>query len=223
MKTELIALVLALGCVFILTKEPQAESLPIRIIASETTTGFNCYDSHEYYKMSAYIIELQTGIRIRPKFVCRLLNSFNISLFERYKTFASFNKELRKRILPTKIITGGVTDGTGIFTGGLAFIGLERGLGWSHVVPKNQNNEDRRYWAVVTIAHELGHMLGAEHDESEGSIMSSVSLGRLKENPNQTLAFTDKSIRQIRRGVRFSHRKTKRNSSNVCVIAESET
>jgi hypothetical protein len=214
----LFALGVALSCLLMLIKESQAESLPVRIIASETTSGFNCYDTHEYYKMSAYIIESQTGVRIRPRLVCRLLDSFNVDIFKRYDTFFEADKELKQRLTPTKWISGGLTNGVNIFTGGLAYVGLWKGFGWSFVVPKTERNEDRRTWAIVNIAHELGHILGAEHDESEGSIMSTVALARLKENPNQTLAFTAKSIREIRREVRFRHRTNRYRSNTVCYM-----
>jgi hypothetical protein len=216
----LFALGVALSCLLMLIKESQAESLPVRIIASETTSGFNCYDTHEYYKMSAYIIESQTGVRIRPRLVCRLLDSFNVDIYRRINTFFMAEVELRKRQVATKWITGGLTDGVSIFTGGLAYVGLWKGFGWSFVVPENDLGEDRRTWAIVNIAHELGHILGAEHDESEGSIMSTVALARLKDNPNQTLAFTAKSIREIKREVRFRDRKNRNRSNTVCYMGE---
>jgi hypothetical protein len=212
----LFALGVALSCLLMLIKESQAESIPIRIMASETPNGFNCSDTHEYYRMSAYIIESQTGVRIRPRLVCKLLDSFNVDIYRRINTFFTADVELRKRQIATKWITGGLTDSISIFTGGLAYVGLWKGFGWSFVVPENDLGEDRRTWAIVNIAHELGHILGAEHDESEGSIMSTVALGRLKENPNQTLAFTAKSIREIRREVRFRNRKNRYISNTVC-------
>jgi hypothetical protein len=199
---------------FVYALPAQAQSVKIRVIVSEGEHGFDCAEALEYYKMAAYIIESQPGIRIRHKFVCKDLG-LDLNLTNKMSSFyyLSFNK-LSKRKLPTKVISHPLQFDNKIYTGGVAYIGLNQGLGWSFVTPKNQDSEDRTQWGLVTIAHELGHMLGAYHDESEGSIMSTVALGRLAVNPSQTLSFTAQSRKQIRREVRFYNRGKSWNKSS---------
>jgi hypothetical protein len=211
---RLLIAVLALAA-FVYALPAQAQSVKIRVIASEGDYGFKCAEALEYYKMAAYIIESQPGIRLRHKFVCKDLG-LNLNLTNKISSFyyLSFNK-LSKRKLPTKLISAPLQFNDKIYTGGLAHVGLNRGFSWSFVTPKNQDSEDRSQWALVTIAHELGHMLGAYHDESEWSIMSTVALGRLAEDPNQTLSFTKRSIKEIRREVRFYRRGLGKRSSQV--------
>lgn len=203
----------------IIAASADAQSIKIRVLAMTGEHGFNCDETLEYYKMAAYLIESQPAIRIRHKFRC-IENQNTLALNRTFATFRGLDNHYKKRRIPLKIISNPIVWNNQIYTGGLAFIGLNAGLGWSFVAPMNQNKEDRTLWALITIAHELAHILGAEHDESEGSIMSTVALGRLKENPNQTLAFTPESIRQIRREIRFYKRKIKqRRKTKHCVLA----
>jgi hypothetical protein len=200
----------------IIAVSADAQSVKIRVIASEGDYGFKCAEALEYYKMAAYIIESQPAIRLRHKFVCKDL-AINTNLNNSLASFydLSFNK-LKNRQLPTKLISHPLQANGSLYTGGLAHVGLYHGFGWSFVAPVNQSSEDRSQWALVTIAHETGHVLGAYHDESEGSIMSTVALGRLAANPNQTLSFTAQSIKQIRREVRnFKRGKSWKRSSRI--------
>jgi hypothetical protein len=208
-----------IGLLIIAVNQSEAQSVKIRVIVSEGDYGFNCPEALQYYKMAAYIIESQPGIRIRHKFVCKNLNN-DENLNNQLATFyyLAFNR-LGNRKLPTKLITQPLFDSGNAYIGGIAFIGLGAGFGWSFVSDSALLTQERQQWPLVVIAHELGHVFGAYHDESEGSIMSTNALYRLYENPNQTLSFTSKSRKQIRREVRFynQNRLPKRNNK-LCIF-----
>lgn len=197
----------------------EAEPIKTRVIAVQNPIGFDCEAAREIFTIAHSIINSEIRVRLNPVFRCKSdLQYYNLNNY--VSGFYSLDRKYIKRRLPTKIIYPPIIDSEKFYTAGLAFIGLSRGFGISYVTPVNQSNENRFHWAYYTIAHEMGHMLGAYHDESDDSIMSTVLLYRLLANPNLTPAFTERSKRQIRREVRAYKRGLNRRKNGVCLLKQ---
>ena len=205
MKSFIFAILILFVCIS--DANSQSTSLlktKIRVIAAEGPFGFNCEETLDYYNMAAYIIRTQTNVKLNIKFVCRenvFHNSPNVN--NSVLIFEAWDKLLKNRILPTTVISSPVIRDGIIYTGGFGYIGMFKGLSWSHVAPRNSEGLDRTQFAIIAITHELGHMLGAPHDESPNSIMSTNALYRLSSNPNLVLGFTTDSRFDIRQEIRF--------------------
>lgn len=161
-------------------------------------------------KSALTFIKLETGAKIKlTKF--RNYEGTNLP-YNQIGTFfplAPYHKVLRGQI-PTKTLSlvlippyfdpsdGGVAIYGESFICALPGPGGEAGGGFVAIADKSPNGFDFIPYSEAAIIHELSHLIGSFHDDSEPiNIMNSAALNYL--TPGVQLGFSERSKRQIRR------------------------
>lgn len=177
--------------------EAQIQPAKLRVQIAEGSRGYTCEEAKQVYKTVADTFQRELRVRFKSKIRCGTQPFIHTLADQTGSMVFDWHKLFKNRMQPMIVIRDMVEDfGGQWFTGGVAIIAYR--IGVAFVGPKNHLGYDRSNYAYITIAHELGHAFGAYHDNDSANIMTWNALAFA----DQSLHFTDRSRREIRRTIR---------------------
>lgn len=178
------------------------QEIALSLLLVKGSFGMSYASQIRTVKTALIVIQHDTGVKITIKRIRKTTDRFPAfrTLDTRYSRFAQFqsylfqkrwyNREGINLIVDVPIIDSGKRYIAGIASRRCRPFG---GFAIAQVQDLNQNFEDRQVQSVIAVAHEVAHLIGADHHE--GTTIMNIGASGLSPLPT---GFDGASIKEIR-------------------------
>jgi len=178
------------------------QEITLSLLLVKGSFGMSYASQLRTVKTALIVIQHDTGVNIKIKRIRKTSDKFPAfrTLDTRYSRFAQFqsymfqkrwyNREGVNLIVDVPIIDNGKRYVAGIASRRCRPFG---GFAIAQVQDLNQNFEDRQVQSVIAVAHEVAHLIGADHHE--GFTIMNIGASGLSPLPT---GFDGDSIKEIR-------------------------